>query len=67
MALGTEFARNFCARIGQLQPGVVLVFFNAFHLNRKILMGYFSDNIIDIQTVSCMLHDDCLKMDFTDT
>ena len=26
MALGTEFARDFCARIGPLQLGVVLVY-----------------------------------------
>ena len=27
MAPGTEFARDFCARIGPLQLGVVLVFY----------------------------------------
>ena len=46
MAPGTEFARDFCAGIGRLQLGVVLVFFlfNFFigpiiddKLNKKIL------------------------------
>ena len=30
MALGTEFARDFCAGIGPLQLGVVLVFLISF-------------------------------------
>ena len=30
-ALGTEFARNFCARTGSLQLGVVLVIYFTFY------------------------------------
>ena len=37
MAPGTEFARDFCAGIGPLQLGVVLVFF--ILLGRSLMIG----------------------------
>ena len=35
MAPGTEFARYFCAGIGPLQLGVVLVFYDQMLLNKR--------------------------------
>ena len=41
MAPGTEFARDFCAGIGPLQLGVVLVYLiNLIAISRKFKMYY---------------------------
>ena len=57
MSPGTEFARDFCAGIGPLQLGVVLVFFifTPFHLKMFLICTKYVYNLCSIlPTFNCL-------------